>query len=51
MELTYNKFIAYVTNILASLTNTVPPELLTHNITYLQYLAALKEMALIKDNY
>lgn len=51
LELSYHKFITYITNILASLTGNVPPELLTLNITYLQYLAALKELSLIKDNY
>lgn len=51
LELSYKNFIAYITNILAALTSIVPPELLTHRLTYLQYLAALKEMTLIKESY
>jgi hypothetical protein len=51
LELAYNKFITYITNILAALTQSVPPELLTHSITYLQFLAALKELSMIKDTY
>ena len=33
---------------LSNLTGAVPPELLTNKLTYLQYLAALKEMAFIR---
>jgi hypothetical protein len=33
------------------LTGTYPPELLMAKITYLQFLQALQQMALIKTNY
>jgi hypothetical protein len=51
LELTYHRFVTYATATLSSLTQTVPPQLLTHRLTYLQFLAALKDMALIRDNY
>lgn len=51
LQLSYHKFIGYITNILTSITGQVPPELLTLRLTYLQFLAALKEIAFIKDTY
>lgn len=36
---------------MSTLTGIIPPDLLIVKITYLQYLAALKEMAFIKDTY
>lgn len=47
----YNKFITYITNLMANLTGYIPPELLHKKLTYLQYLAALKEIRFIKETY
>jgi hypothetical protein len=51
MQLSYHKFISYITNVMSVITGQVPPELLTLKLTYLQFLAALKETAFIKDTY
>ncbi len=36
---------------MTTITSQVPPELLTMKLTYLQFLAALKETAFIKETY
>jgi Na+/proline symporter len=51
MQLSYHKFISYITSIMSAITGQVPPELLTLKLTYLQFLASLKETAFIKDTY
>lgn len=50
-QLSYNKFIAYATSVLAEITGNVPPQLLSIKLTYLQFLAALKQFAFIRDTY
>lgn len=40
-----------MTGVLSKLTGSVPPDLLLSKLPYLQFLAALKEMAFIKDSY
>lgn len=50
-QLSYNKFIAYATSVLAEITGSVPPQLLNIKLTYLQYLAAMKQFAFIRDTY
>lgn len=51
LQLSYHKFISYITNVMSVITGQVPPELLTLKFTYLQFLAALKETSFIKDTY
>jgi hypothetical protein len=51
LQLSYHKFIAYITAVMTAITGQVPPELLTLRLTYLQFLAALKETAFIRDTY
>lgn len=51
LQLSYNKFIAYITGILSKLASAIPPELLVMKMSYLQLLAALKEMVFIKETY
>lgn len=51
LQLSYHRFISYITNVMSNITGQVPPELLTLKLTYLQFLASLKETAFIKDTY